>query len=168
MALVFSLRLMVTGLAFLFGSCVLFVFPFSDEREWESLLVLFSVFMILVSYVLLFIRLSRHSSRLVLLSALCPLVLPSAGWVALGVWLAGLAVMEVLRRESEGLSWFLWAQGVLGVGGLVTLLVPSPGVLIIIWTVTGFTIAALFAVGCWSWQDRLRQDMTRSDLDTVE
>jgi hypothetical protein len=165
MALIFALRLTVVGLGMLAATLALFVWPFTESREWETLFVLFSVFVLLVAYVLLFIRLSGHGSRLLLLTPFPVLFLPGAKLVTVGLWVACLLVLDVFRRESGGELPFLGAQILLGVGGAAIALIPLKGWMLGVFWVEVFAVPCLVAGGCWNWQRHIKDELVDQDLD---
>ena len=91
MALVFALRLTTLSLVMMGVSAVLFAWPLSQSREGETLFVLFSLFCLSVSGVLLFIRFSSHLHRFLLLLPLVALA-PVGPRAAVGLLLFSLLV----------------------------------------------------------------------------
>lgn len=164
MALVFALRFTVLSLAMLGLSITFFVWPIGGSREWETLFVLFSVFSLLVSGVLLFIRFSRHLHRAMLLLPVVALAPWQVKWAVGILLLSLLGSLEAFRRESGGVSWFLasqivvvvgglgmaWGQGWLWVGAFWLLTLVAPG---------------LFGFGCWFWQRAIKSEMVTFDID---
>ena len=165
MALVFALRLTVLSLVMLAISALLFAWPLSQSREGETLFVLFSLFSLSVSGVLLFIRFSKHLHRLLLLLPLVALA-PVGPRTAIGLLLFSLLLfLESFRRESGGKSWFLRAQFLLLVGGLGLVLIDGGRLwLASFWLVT-LGAPALFASGCWSWQKSIKLTLASLDRD---
>lgn len=165
MALVFALRLTVLSLAMLAVSVALFAWPFSQSRDGETLFVLFSLFSLSVSGVLLFIRFSRHLHRLFLLAPLVALA-PVGSRAAVGLLLFSLLLfLESFRRESGGRRWFVGAQALLLVGGLgLALLNGGRPWVAAFWLVT-LGVPALFATGCWLWQQSIKVELASLDRD---
>ena len=166
MALVFALRMVLTGLALLAVSVLIFSLPLTADKEWESLSVLFSVFFLTVAIVLVFIRHPDPVGRLLLLTPLLVLV-PFAGpGRSVAALLGAIFFLEAFRRYSEAASVvFLVCQLVTTLGGVI-LLSLSPGRVWII-TLIGLCIVppSLFALGCWKWQEQIKSTLTDFDVD---
>jgi len=163
MALVFGLRLLVLGLGFLAVSLLLFVPQFSSSAEWESLLVLFSVFVILVALVLIFIRFAGHTGRILLLAPL--LLLPAGEWMPGFGLLTCLLFLEAFRRESGGLRWFLGGQLAIVIAGASLAFLPVGRTWLVVFWLLLLVPPLFLSLGCWQWQDRIKQQLAELDRD---
>lgn len=164
MALVFGLRLALTGFSLLVISLAFFALSLTKQREWETLFVLFAVFVLCVSYVLIFIRLEGWRTRLPLLTPFPMLFLPGAELVAGGLWFTSLLVLAALHRES-GCRSFQFAQILLGAGGVAAAFVPSGQLMVGVFWAVVLVVPGLIAYACWEWQRSLKEKMALSDLD---
>ncbi len=165
MALVFGLRLTVVSLLMLTFSSALFAWPVSQSRDGETLFVLFSIFSLSVSGVLIFIRFSSHLHRLLLLTPLVALA-PVGARATLGLLLFSvLMFLEAFRRESGGKPWFLGAQSVLLLGGLGLAFLNKGWLWISSFWLLSLGVPALFASGCWAWQQSIKVELTSLDRD---
>jgi hypothetical protein len=165
MSLVFALRLTVLGLGLLAVSLCLFALSLTSTREWETLFVLFSVFVLCVSYVLIFIRLSGNIGRLLLLTPGPMFFLTGEKLILVGLWIGALLVLEAFRRESFGGRSFLLTQMLLGLGGLVVALAPSGRLMLGGFWAVVLVAPVLVAAGCWEWQRTIKEELTEYDLD---
>jgi hypothetical protein len=167
MALVFALRLTCLGLFILAASTGLVTLHLTEAREMEALCVLFSVFLLTVAGVLLFIRFSGHLHRVLVLTPLIGLVMPGWELQLLAFWIGGLFFLEAFRaqawvfRSHQGfvISLGLWASA-----ALALVIVPTNYLLWcgLPWSVS---LGLAFGYGCWTWQEAIKQAMVSLDAD---
>ena len=167
MALVFSLRILNLGLWFLLLSGVLFLIGITDSRQWESLAVLFSIFLLMVGVALLWIRLSRRVDKFFLSAPLVLFLLPESPVQLPFLILAFLLFLQGLAgggRRFQCSSLFHLAQLVwLLLWASVSTLSQAykPGVLALL----SALLWAFLTAGFWRWQWSVKRVMESLDLD---
>lgn len=154
MALIFALRSLTLGASLGALFFALFALNFSGDRQFESLLVLFSLFYLLVGLVLFLIRSSGHASRLMLLAPSLAALGPGWKWQLAAFWIGSMFFWESFRSQAQlfqGDGPFRAAQALWVVGGLSWLLLPPR---LTLWATAGLLVAltGLFCHGCWRWQ----------------
>ncbi len=167
MALVFALRLTCVGLVILGATLALTALGVTSDREFEALALLFSVFFLTVTGVLLFLRFSSHLYRLMLLTPSLALVMPAWSWQLLSLWVGGMFVLEAFRAQAQvfhrpsffALSELLWL-----VLGLLAMILYPPYLL---WVcgILAISLGVTFGLGCWRWQQAIKEVMFGLDLD---
>jgi hypothetical protein len=148
-------------------SVVLFCLGVTASREIESLCLLFSCFVLLVSLVLIAIRFSSHLNRALLVSPVLSLALGGSEWQPVAVWLLGLLFLEGLRREANCFkagSYFLVAQ-ILWAAGFGSFWLFTPRSLMVALLLFALSLCLTTALGIWRWQDSVKQTMASLDQD---
>lgn len=153
MALVFALKLQTTGLVLLGCTALLTAWSGKDNLDWEPLLLLFSGFVICVSWVLMFVRFEKGLNRVLFLS---PLTIATGLFL---IWLPAVYLfLEAFRRES-GSKLFLVVQGL---WVATTLLAFYEAIFMLV----GYPLTLIvFVIGCRRWQRALIERMDEFDLD---
>lgn len=162
MALVFGLRLCVLSLAFLALALLLFALGLTEGREAESLFVLYSVFQLTVSVVLIFVRLRQNLTRALMLAPVLALMFPSTSFQLLGLLVGLVLTLQGLREEAAmtGKSpWFLGTQAVLIMVLLFLLFYPHLYAI----GVSSALAFLSFAAACWTWQNNIKLAMKQLD-----
>ena len=167
MALIFAIRLFVLSLAFVVLSLGVFSFQITESREMEALFVLYSVFQMLISLVLLFLRFSANLQRLLLLGPLICLVFRTYPAFFAGLAAGGFLLLEAFRRESATVGTgveFGRCQAYLLMAVTTLLLTPREHFLSMFICFLLVSVL-LVALACHKWQKAIRRTLESLDLD---
>ena len=165
MALVFALRLILTGMSFALISVICISLNLTADKEIESLALLFSYFVLLIATILCVIRFSRNLSRFLVLSPILAFFVPSLGIQVIVIWFTGLLFLEGFRYEASPFGpilSFRIAQSVWFFGASLLGLLP-PGFLPLTLGLLSLLISVLFSYSCWKWQIAIKSVMTSLD-----
>ena len=167
MSLIFAIRLFLLSLFFLVVSGAVFSLQISQAGDIPALLVLYSVFQMLISIVLLFVRFSGNLQRVLLWGPLICLAFKTYEAFFAGLTMGVLLLLEALRREASSVDRgvdFGRSQAYLLMAVTTLLLTPKTHFLtMLICFVLVFFL--LLGLACHKWQRAIRRTLESLDLD---
>ena len=160
-------RLFLLSLVFVVLSVGVFSIQVTQSREIEALLVLYSIFQLLISQVLLFVRFSGNLQRLLLLGPLICLAFNTYPSFFADLTFGVLLLLEALRRESSNLGRgvdFGRCQAYLLMAVTTLVLTPREHFLSML-ICFSLVFVLLLGLACQKWQKAIHRTLESLDLD---